>query len=75
MIKVADLRALEKQVAQGEISYGKMVEIINSKAIPPEELTVRALCDRLFELANAFAVLKEGEVAVKLHAIYNSIEK
>lgn len=28
---VADLRALEKQVALGEITYSKMVEIINER--------------------------------------------
>lgn len=28
----AELRALEKQVSKGEISYGKMIEILNEKA-------------------------------------------
>jgi hypothetical protein len=32
ILNTAALRALEKQVALGEISYGKMVEIINEKA-------------------------------------------
>lgn len=30
-LTVSDLRKLEKQVLQGEISYSKMVEIINEK--------------------------------------------
>lgn len=29
---VADMRALEKQVLQGDISYTRMIEIINEKA-------------------------------------------
>lgn len=29
---IAELRALEKQVALGEISYSKMVELLNEKA-------------------------------------------
>ena len=32
LLKVADLRALEKKVSLGEISYIRMVEIINEKA-------------------------------------------
>ena len=31
MLIVAELRKLEKQVLQGEISYSRMVEIINEK--------------------------------------------
>jgi hypothetical protein len=31
LLKVADMRALEKQVNLGEISYSKMIEIINQK--------------------------------------------
>lgn len=30
-LKVADLRELEKQVSAGEISYGRMVELINER--------------------------------------------
>lgn len=29
---------------------------------------------RLFELANDFAVAKQGEIAVKLHSIYNGLQ-
>jgi hypothetical protein len=32
-----------------------------------------SLQDRLFELANDFAVAKKGEVAVKLHTIHNGL--
>jgi hypothetical protein len=32
LLIVADLRSLEKQVSLGEISYSKMIEIINEKA-------------------------------------------
>jgi hypothetical protein len=32
-----------------------------------------SLQDRLFELANDFAVAKQGDVAVKLHAIHNEL--
>lgn len=32
LFKVADIRSLEWQVARGEISYSRMVEIINEKA-------------------------------------------
>lgn len=31
LLRVADMRDLEKQVAKGEISYSRMVEIINEK--------------------------------------------
>jgi hypothetical protein len=33
-----------------------------------------SLQDRLFELANDFAVAKKGEVAVKLHIIRNGLQ-
>lgn len=33
-----------------------------------------SLKDRLFELANDFAVSKQGEVAVKLHSIHNGLQ-
>lgn len=33
-----------------------------------------SLQDRLFELANDFAVAKQGEVAVKLHSIHNGLQ-
>jgi hypothetical protein len=33
-----------------------------------------SLKDRLFELANDFAVAKKGEVAVKLHIIHNGLQ-
>jgi len=32
ILKVSDMRILEKRVAKGEISYSRMVEIINEKA-------------------------------------------
>ena len=32
-----------------------------------------SLQDRLFKLANDFAVAKQGEVAVKLHSIHNGL--
>ena len=32
-----------------------------------------SLQDRLFELANDFAVDKQGDVAVKLHSIHNGL--
>ena len=32
-----------------------------------------SLQDRLFELANDFAVDKQGDVAVKLHSIHNEL--
>jgi hypothetical protein len=31
LLRVADMRDLEKQVSKGEISYSRMVEIINEK--------------------------------------------
>ena len=33
-----------------------------------------SLQDKLFELANDFAVAKQGEVAVKLHSIRNGLQ-
>lgn len=33
-----------------------------------------SLQDRLFKLANDFAVAKQGEVAVKLHSIHNGLQ-
>jgi hypothetical protein len=33
-----------------------------------------SLQDRLFELANDFAVAKKGEIAVKLHSIHNGLQ-
>jgi hypothetical protein len=35
---------------------------------------IGSLQDRLFELANDFAVAKQGEVAVKLHSIHNGLQ-
>ena len=37
LLKIAELKDLENQVANGKISYGKMVEIINFKHL--KELT------------------------------------
>lgn len=31
LFKIADLRELDSQIASGEISYGKMVEILNER--------------------------------------------
>ena len=33
-----------------------------------------SLQDRLFELANDFAVDKQGDIAVKLHSIHNGLQ-
>jgi hypothetical protein len=33
-----------------------------------------SLQDRLFELANDFALAKQGNVAVKLHSIHNELQ-
>jgi len=40
----------------------------------PQPLVSGSLQDRLFELANDFAVAKKGEVAVKLHSIHNGLQ-
>lgn len=34
-----------------------------------------SLQDRLFELANDFAIDKQGDVAVKLHSIHNGLQR
>ena len=34
-----------------------------------------SLQDRLFELANDFALAKQGDVAVKLHSIHNELRQ
>jgi hypothetical protein len=47
-------------------------EVINQALRQP--LVSGSLQDRLFELANDFAVAKKGEVAVKLHSIYNGLQ-
>lgn len=39
-----------------------------------QPLVSGSLQDRLFELANDFAVDKQGDVAVKLHSIYNGLQ-
>jgi hypothetical protein len=39
-----------------------------------QPLVSGSLQDRLFELANDFAVAKKGEVAVKLHSIHNGLQ-
>lgn len=45
-IKVSDLRSLEKQVLQGEISYSRMVEILNEISQQQVSNTVRAESNR-----------------------------
>lgn len=44
-LKVADLRDLEKQVLLGEISYSRMVEIINERlSLPTPEQGIAEKC-------------------------------
>ena len=40
-----------------------------------QPLVSGSLQDRLFELANDFAVSKQGDVAVKLHSIHNELRQ
>jgi hypothetical protein len=47
-------------------------EVINQALRQPP--VSGSLQDRLFELANDFAVAKKGEVAVKLHIIHNGLQ-
>lgn len=56
LLKVADMRKLHKQMALGEISYSRMVEIINEKA---NEQSKKAI--------ERFKV-EQAEVLLKLHA-------
>jgi hypothetical protein len=57
------------------ISVLKYITVLEEQA---EQLRKHAvsgsLQDRLFELANDFAVAKKGEVAVKLHSIHNGLQ-
>ena len=43
------------------------------RSIASEKMREMSLKERLFKLANDFAVAKQGDIAVKLHAIHNSI--
>jgi len=53
-----------------EIGMKQMRSIASEKMREMEEMSLK---ERLFKLANDFAVAKQGDIAVKLHAIHNSI--
>lgn len=56
LLKVADMRRLHKQMALGEISYSRMVEIINEMA---NEQTKKAI--ETFKVEQAKALIKLHE--------------
>lgn len=54
-IITAELRAIEKQVALGEISYSRMVEILNEKAEKWHKSRIRKEneeCDHYFPMSS-----------------------
>lgn len=53
---VLDLRKLEKQVLQGEISYSKMVELINEKIKKESEKAVKEFKEKLVSELNEFDI-------------------
>ena len=63
LLKVADLRGLEKQVSNGEISYSKMVEIINFKHL-------KELAELRYELEKE----RESEISKLKSAVLYALE-
>lgn len=52
-----------------------LADFINDDEIVlPQSNVIKSLKDRLFNLANDFAVDKKGDVAVKLHIIHNELK-
>ena len=60
LLKVADMRKLHKQMALGEISYSRMVEIINEMA---NEQTKKAIERFKVEQAKVLIKLHEGTLS------------
>jgi hypothetical protein len=60
LLKVADMRKLHKQMALGEISYSRMVEIINEKA---NKQTKKAIEKFKVEQAKVLLKLHEGTLS------------
>jgi hypothetical protein len=56
----------------------EVVEFIKSKQLetqtPIQEPIEKTAKDKLFDLANEFAVLGNGKTAVRLHSIYNGLD-
>lgn len=54
--------------------FSQAIEFIEQNAKLRQTDSSDSLQDRLFKLANDFAVAKQGEVAVKLHSIHNGLQ-
>lgn len=71
----------DKEIIQKLIQVGQMLErgVIETSGAELdtkyyiEQLQMSSLKDRLFKLANDFAIDKQGDVAVKLHSIHNKL--
>jgi phosphoserine phosphatase len=61
-----------ERIKKAHFNYDNVLEILNAALRQPPDSG--SLQDRLFELANDFAVAKKGEVAVKLHSIHNGLQ-
>ena len=61
-----------ERIKKAHFNYDNVLEILNAALRQPP--VSGSLQDRLFELANDFAVAKKGEVAVKLHSIHNGLQ-
>jgi phosphoserine phosphatase len=61
-----------ERIKKAHFNYDNVLEILN--AALRQSPDSGSLQDRLFELANDFAVAKKGEVAVKLHSIHNGLQ-
>jgi phosphoserine phosphatase len=61
-----------ERIKKAHFNYDNVLEILNEALRQPPD--IGSLQDRLFELANDFAVAKKGEVAVKLHSIHNGLQ-
>ena len=57
-----------------EVDRKWIIAAMEEYAALRQPLVSGSLQDRLFELANDFAVAKQGDVAVKLHIIHNELQ-
>lgn len=73
LLRVAEMRDLEKQVTKGEISYSRMVEIINEKHFM-ELVKLRGELQNVKNLKNT-VVLNGIEFGYKQCEMGNSLEE
>lgn len=78
-MEIFNEQKLRAEIAKTWGEHGAHIEVYDmllkkANAVLPQTDVSGSLQDRLFKLANDFAVDKQGDVAVKLHIIHNGLQ-